>query len=228
MPRPPAYIPTPYLNAIATRIYVRDQGGPRHPDLYRLSQQHLTEGFRRSSQRRDKQRLRILERLGEAEKLVIDSGGTIEEELAKPEKGVFGPLLMDLIDLPLAATVPDHDPGVLRFQYNLLRSYEKKYPLPLASTASEQNLKKRAQVKRFNGWLDAYWCELGERLSTCRCLCDYNQTKPTYADLSDNKTTKIARQDFLDRLLAHLHRSTPSSINQSLKPSRHTPHEQRL
>ena len=186
MPRPPAYISTPDLNATATRIYVRDQGGPRHPVLCRLTQQRLMERWRRSPHPHDKRLLRMVEQLAEAEKLLEDSGGNIAEELEKPEKGIFGPFLEPLGSQPLDATVPDHDPGVLRFQYNLLRSYEKEYPLPLTSAGSNQELKKRAQVKRFDGWLDVYWCEFGERLSTCGCLCDYNQTKPTHADLYNN------------------------------------------
>lgn len=227
MPRPPAYIPTPDLNAIMRRAYTRMHGGPRNPDLCALTVQHFTEGLRRSTQRQDKQRLRIIERLGEAEKLLVDSGGDIEEELAKPGEGVFGPLLRSLAGQPGQARVPLHDPGIIRFQYSELCAYRKKHPFPLPPVRRNADLRKQAARQAISEWLSTCWQQCGVVLAKWPCVCRYRRTPPTYATLygTDAYTSPA---NLFHRLLSHLHRTTVAAIAHDLRPSRRTSLERRL
>ncbi|NOU09378.1 MAG: hypothetical protein HOO98_05080 [Nitrospira sp.] len=227
MPRRPAYIPTPDLNAIMRRAYTRMHGGPRNPDLCALVVQRFTEGLRRSSQRQDKQRLRILERLGEAEKLLVDSGGNIEDELAKPGKGVFGPLLRSLAGPPGQSRVPIHDPSILRFQYSELGVYLKKHPFPVAPVRRNADLRKQEAANAIRVWLKTCWKTLGSSLIQYPCLCHYRHTPPTYGTLYSNDSYSNPSNLF-HRLLAHLHRSKADAIAQDLKPSRRRSLERRM
>lgn len=227
MPRRPSYISTPDLNAIMRRAYTRMHGGPRNPNLCALTVQRFTEGLRRSPQHQDKQRLRSLERLGEAEKLLVDSGGDIEEELAKPGKGVFGPLLRSLAGQPRQSRVPIHDPSILRFQYSELWSYLKKHPFPVSPVRRNADLRKQEAANAIGVWIKTCWKTLGSSLIQYPCLCQYRHTPPTYATLyGDGSYTDTS--NLFHRILAHLHQTEPLAIKKDLSPARRTALERRM
>lgn len=227
MPRRPSPINTPDLNAIMRRAYTRMHGGPRHPDLCALTVQRFTEGLRRSTQRQDKQRLRIIERLGEAEKLLVDSGGDIEEELAKPENGVFGSLLRSLAGQPGQSKVPIHDPSILRFQYSELWSYLKQHPFPIPPVRRNAALRKQEAANSIAVWIKACGQTLGSVLIQYPCLCQYRCTPPTYATLyGDGSYTDTS--NLFHRILAHLHQTEPLAIKKDLSPARRTALERRM
>lgn len=169
----------------------------------------------------------MVERLGEIEKHVEDLGGKVWEELEKPGNGVFGPILESLVFQPLDSKVPVHDPRLLQFQYGELWTYVQRHPLPKASKLRNKDLRAKEMKKSLAAWLDVYWKECGKVMIEYGCHCQYRRSEPTYADLY-GKNHFTTTYNLLLRLLGHLHKTDPSSIQHDLKPSRRLVLEQRM
>jgi hypothetical protein len=226
-----ASLPTPELNAVLRRQYVRFNDGPRNPDLCKLSLRALDRRLRYSTRSQERRLSRLIESVGEVEKQVEDEGGTVQQELEKPGNGRFRLVLKALASQPLDANVPHHDPGLLRFQYDCLWSYVRRHPLPVAPARRNKTLRTKERREGVERWLNAYWKACGVFLVEYPCLCQCNRTEPNYSTLySYDKINKdyTTPSDLFHRLLAHLHSSTPSAIAQALKRSRRTARERRM
>lgn len=218
-----SYIPTPQLNKTFGIIRSRIKGAPTHPALLALIVQSLIARWKTSLRGEDKHLLLRIESITQLEDYLETNGSDVWQELQKADNGIFQDSLFLLATDYSKSKIPDHDPSILRLQYDGLWLYEEhRHPLPAASSKRNELERKAETEERLGEWLRTYWKACGQVLSEYPCLCKHKSTEPTYSTLYGPKECYGTRKkkDLFDRLLAHLHGSTHGGIDQDMKPSR--------
>lgn len=202
------------LNAAARKIRARTNGAPQNVALLALIVSSLVSRWRQSDKPEDQHLLRSVEQIAIYEDWLTSEGGDVWKELEKPKNGLFGPsmflLAMDRPFMKRKRKEPAHDVEIFRFQYDQLWGFLKQHPLPVSR-------------REWGTWLSTHWASIDKYvLRWAPCHCQYRAFEDGPPDISEC----AALEEVLLTTMAHIHDSTPGTIDKQMKPSHGKPKSQ--